>query len=69
MSQSVKEYAIVITLAVGFLGLMRWNAIQQNASLVDGSANEHIVENEIHFKNFRLPQNEFFEKIFLENDT
>ena len=53
MSKSVKEYAIVIALAVGFLGLMRWNAVQQNTSLVDGSANEHIVENEIHFKNLR----------------
>ncbi len=53
MSKSVKEYTIVIALAVGFLGLMRWNAVQQNTSLVDGSANEHIVENEIHFKNLR----------------
>ena len=53
MSKSVKEYAIVITLAVGFLGLMRWNAVQQNTSLVDGSANEYIVANEIHFKNLR----------------
>ena len=53
MSKSIKEYVIVIIIAIGFLGLMRWNAIQQNTSLVDGSANEHIVENEIHFKNLR----------------
>ena len=32
MSKSVKEYTIVIALAVGFLGLMRWNAVQQNTS-------------------------------------
>ena len=30
MSKSLQEYAVVVAIAVGFLGLMRWNAINQN---------------------------------------
>ena len=53
MLKSVQNYIIVIIITLGFLGLMRWNTIKQNSTLVDGSANEHIVDNEVHFKNLR----------------
>ena len=47
------HYIIVIVITVGFLGFMRWRAIQQNPILVDGSANTHIQFDERHFKNLR----------------
>ena len=53
MLKSVQNYIIVIVITLGFLGLMRWNTIKQSSTLVDGSSNIHIVENEIHFKNLR----------------
>ena len=47
------HYIIVIVITVGFLGFMRWRAIQQNPILVDGSANTYIQSDERHFKNLR----------------
>ena len=47
------HYIIVLIMTVGFLGFMRWRAIQQDSTLVDGSANTYIQSDERHFKNLR----------------
>ena len=41
------HYLIVIILAIAFMGLMRSRALKQSSfSLVDGSANQEILEKE-----------------------
>ncbi len=47
------HYIIVLIMTLGFLGFMRWRAIQQDFTLVDGSANTYIQSDERHFKNLR----------------
>ena len=48
-----RHYFIVIGIAVAFLALMRWRAVQSTPNLVDGSANQFILPEESHFKNLR----------------
>ena len=48
-----RHYLIVILIVIGFLALLRWQAVINNPTLVDGSANEHILPKESHFKNLR----------------
>jgi len=48
------HYLIVIILAIAFMGLMRSRALKQSSfSLVDGSANQEILEKEQHFKSLQ----------------
>lgn len=44
---------IVISIALGVLALMRWNAVNRYGSYADGSANQYIENEELHFKNLR----------------
>jgi len=54
MSQTKqRHYLIVVLIVIGFLALLRWQAVINNPILVDGSANEQILPKESHFKNLR----------------
>mgnify|MGYP002525382045 FL=1 len=54
MSQTKqRHYLIVVLIVIGFLALLRWQAVINNPTLVDGSANEQILPKESHFKNLR----------------
>ena len=54
MSQpKLQHYLIVIAIALGFMFLMRSQAKNQHPKLADGSANEHLLQQENHFRNLR----------------
>ena len=54
MSQpKLQHYLIVIAIALGFMFLMRSHAKNQQPKLAYGSANEHLLQQENHFRNLR----------------